>query len=347
MTSSRPSKRTLASTLEKGKRVVSREYADPNCPDCGGLGFIYGESMLDGGRSCHCMMDALKLQNMERMWKSLSAAREIPGLRERPPLKPLVGHNVWITSKDVVFRAHLKALAFSKSTMWDARVITDKDLPDAWLKTAKAQGHKIYQSEIENHDNQFMAMDIAELVEPPELLILKLGVMQTPNKELYSCVLETVTTRMHIGKPTWIIDQLDQRIDDMSHRAYSEKLESILSHWWHIGLAGVHVKVLSGPAVEEEPEMVSDMSPDDLLETEPEAETKIDNALSDLDEEEGAEGEDSAATTAAEEEEYEEEDEPDPMLAALMANEEKAAEKERYGSKKKKRSWGAKKGFRK
>lgn len=335
---------------------MSREYADPNCPDCGGLGFIYGESMLDGGHSCHCVMDALKLHNMERMWKSLSTAREIPGLRERPPLKSLVGFNVWITAKDVVFRAHLKALAFSKSTMWDARVITDKDLPDAWLKTAKAQGHKIYQSEIANHENQFRAMDIAELVEPSELLILKLGVMQTPNKELYSCVLETLTTRMHIGKPTWIVDQLDQRINDMSHRAYSEKLESILSHWPHVGLVGAHLKVLSGPTVEEVPTMVSDMSPDDLLETEPEAEVEIDDALSDLDEDGVEEDvvEDVVEDEETEEEEYEyeeieeeEDEEPDPMLAAMMANEEKAAEKERYGSKRKKRSWNTKKGGRK
>jgi len=181
---------------------VSREYADPNCPDCGGLGFIYGESMLDPGHACHCVMDALKLQNMEQIWPSLSKSKEIPHLRKKPPLRDLVKHNVYVTARDADFRAHLKALAFTKGTMWDARVFSDKDLVTAWLRTAKAQGHKIYDSEIDNYKGKFVAMDIDELVEPFELVILKLGVKQAPNKETHSVLLEALTSRTHLGKPT-------------------------------------------------------------------------------------------------------------------------------------------------
>jgi len=333
---------------------VSREYADPDCPDCGGLGFIYGESMLDGGHSCHCMMDALKLQNMEKTWVSLSEAKEIPRLRERPPLKKLVKHNLWITASDDLFRAHFKALAFSQTTMWDARVFSDKDLVSAWLKTAKAQGHKIYDSEIDNHEGKFVAMDIDELVEPFELVVLKLGVKQAPNKETPNVLLEAVAARVHLGKPTWIVDQPDQRIDFMHHRGYSEHLEGILNHWPHITFVGAGVKVLSGPEPERQKDVVY-MDPGEVLEPTPEATAAIEEALSDLkpgdegeEENEEDEGEEENEEDEGEEENEEDEgeeeneedddDEEDPMVAALRINEEKAAQKQR-GKPRRKKPW--------
>lgn len=327
---------------------MSREYADPNCPDCRGEGFIYGASMLDGGHSCHCMMDALKLQNMDKVWPSLAASKEIPNLRKKPPLGDLVKHSIWVTAKEAVFRAHLKAVAYTQSTMWDARVFTDLDLLDAWLKTAKAQGHKIYDSEVDNHEGRFVAMDVSELVESFGLVILKLGVKQAPNKETHSVILEALAVRRHLGLPTWIVDQPDQRIDDMSHRGYSELLEGLLSHWPHLGLSGPNVVQIAGSVPHKEPKLVSDLSADDILDVPEKAAGEIDDALSDLDDKKAPANEEEGDEEFEDDEEEENEDEGDgevdPMIAALQANEERAAQKERYKPRSKKKStWGRKK----
>lgn len=278
--------------------------------------------MLDGGRSCHCMMDALKLQNMEKVWPSLSEATEIPDLRLNPPLRSLLKRDLWITAQEMVFRAHLKAVAFTQDTMWDARVISDLDLVETWLKTAKAQGHKIYDSEIDNHKGKFIAMDIAELVTPFDLVILKLGVKQAPNKETHSVLLEALATRRHLGRPVWIVDQPDQRIDNMAHRGYSELLEGILSHWPHLGLVGRDVKLISGAVPVKEPELVSTISTDEILEVPEKAVEEIDEALSNL----------------GEEVTPEKPEKVDPMIEALQANEQKAAEKNKYKKKKNRRN---------
>lgn len=332
---------------------MSQAYADPNCPDCGGMGFIYGASMLDGGHSCHCMMDALKLQNMEKIWPSLSRAKTFDKLREDPPLKYLLRHNAWITGKMAYFRAHLKALAFTQDPMWDARVFTDLDIVETWLKTAKAQGHKIYDSEVDNHSNEFIAMDIAELVIPYDLIILKLGVKQAPNKETHSTLLEALAIRQHLGKPVWIVDQPDQPILDDFHKAYSERLENILHHWTHVELVGPRVQVISRATQEDfdYDVVAASQDVDDILEVPEEAASAVNDALSDLTEEEveeeteaDAQAEEEDEEEAEEEEGDEEEEDLDPMLEALRRNEERAAQEERYGKKKKRRSnWSRRK----
>lgn len=226
--------------------MTSPEYADPECPICNGRGWIYAKSMLvmpgdKGGHYCVCAMDYLRRANMERIWKSLSASETTPSLRETMPLKPFLKHNLWITGKENDFRAHLMAVAYSQSDMWDARVFSDKDLVKAWLGTAYAQGHKILDTEIDESMKTVQAMYIDELVEPPELLILVLGVKQAPNKETPNVLLEAIQSRLHIGKPMWIVDQPDARIDQPFHRAYSEHLEGILAHWTHVRLTSSRV----------------------------------------------------------------------------------------------------------
>ena len=257
---------------------MSREYADPDCAHCGGSGFIYGESMLDGGHYCECTLDALRLQNMESVWKALPAAKQIPGLRPRAPLLRLVTKDLWITAKVPTFQAHLKAVAYNRSTMWDCRVFSDKDLLTAWLNTARAQGHKIYDAEVEAA--RINAMDIDELVEPPELVILMLGVKQAPNKETPNVLLEAIGVRRHLGKPTWVVDQPDHPVDQMSHLCYSETLEMWLSHWPHLELHGPNVKIAGGPVAAPDP--VSDVDPEEVVE----GAEEIEEALADLGDEE-------------------------------------------------------------
>jgi hypothetical protein len=271
---------------------VSNEYADPKCSRCRGRGFIYGESMLDGGHSCECTFEGMRLENMGRIWRALPIAKDIPGLRENAPLRQLVSREIWITAKIPVFQAHLKAVAFNQPIMWDCRVFSDKDLLTAWLNTARAQGHEIYDAEV--RAARIGAMDIDELVESPGLVILVLGIKQAPNKETPNVLLEAIQVRRHLGKPTWVVDQPDQPVDQMHHLCYSETLEMWLSHWPHLELYGPNVKLVGGAtgprstASETDPEEIvqaTDQATDQATE-------QIDGALDDL----GNDDEDSATT---------------------------------------------------
>jgi hypothetical protein len=260
---------------------------------------------------------------MERIWKSLSESRMSEGLREAAPLHGLVNRNLWITATELRFRAHLKAVAFRQDTLWDCRVYSDKDLLSAWLKTARAQGHKIYDTQLDE-DVGFAAMDIDELVEPPGLVILMLGVKTTPNKEGPNCLLEALTCRKHISRPTWIVDQPDQQVDRPHHRFYSDTLDSLLSHWPHIQLTKTGVSMLSEATVSP----VAETKLADVAESS-EAASEIDEMLDDLDPEAEPEEEE-----IEEEEEESEEEEPAGLLSGLDSSPAEDKKKKKFGKKK-------------
>lgn len=325
--------------------MSTREYADPDCPQCGGRGFIYGASMLDGGRSCDCTLDFMRRQNMEKIWKSLSGAKDVPELRANPPLLMLTDRDLWITAKESVFRAHFKAVCYAKHPMWDAKVASDKDLVKAWLNTAYAQGHKIYDTEIDNVT--VSAMYIDELVEPYELVVLMLGVKEAPNKEAPNVLLEALQTRRHLGKPTWVVDQPQRRVDRVEHRCYSEQLEGMLSHWPHVALLGAKIQVAGAPLEPAHP--VADADVEDLIDQgDPEAGAVIDEALSDIgeDEDEPEDADDEPEEVEEEDEEEEDEEESESStrsyLDQMAQNEEaqeEAARKKRFKQGAKKKPW--------
>lgn len=257
---------------------MSREYADPNCTVCGGAGFVYPASLFTrpgekGGRFCDCAMDSMRLVNMNRVWPSLSTAQEFPKLRDDAPLRHFVGRDLWLTATIPVFRAHLKAVAYTRPVLWDCRVYPDAELITSWLGTAKAEGIRIYDLDAEK--STLEAIDLRDLVEPPDLVILLLGVKQLPNKEAPNALLEAIQYRRHAGKPLWLVDQPDHRIDHVHHRFYSETLEMWLAHWAHFQLAGRSMRKMTGSSTSSEP--VADAGHvDEILET------KIEDALSDL-----------------------------------------------------------------
>ena len=288
---------------------MKRPYADPDCPKCQGEGWIYAKSMITlpgevGGRDCDCVIDHHRRVNMERIWPSLSKVKDVPGLRERAPLLSLVKRDLWITAKESTFRKHLKAICYRKSHLWDAKVWSDKDIVKAWLNTAYAQGHKIYDTELDNV--RVTAMYIDELVESYELVVFVLGVKEAANKETPSVLLEAIKTRRHLGRPSWVVDQPQRPLMTPDHRAYSEALEGMLNHWPHLLLMGTSVRVMAGDT-EEPVHPVSDVDPTELIEEEIEGEEEIDEALSDLGEGDG-EGDDEGEDDGEDDDEGEGED---------------------------------------
>jgi hypothetical protein len=240
-------------------------FADPACPKCHGRGFIYAESMLDGGRYCECTMEGMRVQNMTRIWESLESAKEISVLRNDPPLKRFLKKSCRVTAPVALFKAHLKALAYNMPTAWNARVHTDAELLDVWFGTLKAQGMKIYDFEIEN--STLRAIDIRDLVEPHDLCIILMGVKKLPNKEAPSSLAEAISYRNHLDKPTWVIDQPDLPLDG-NHRYHNQEVERMLAKWPHVVLSGPNVTVTNEPRTNSLVATNALATVDDLLVTE-------------------------------------------------------------------------------
>ncbi len=205
------------------------------CTKCGGAGFLYEKSLLDGGQYCECTLLQLKLTNMERIWKSMSSSKITSTMDKSPPLLPYVHQNLHITAKPHIFRSHLKAVCLHRSTIWDARVRTDADLLDSWLGTTKLQGNHIYDVEIAD-PTSLKAVDLPSLVGGFPLVAIVLGVKRLPNRESANSLLEAINYRQHEDLPTWIVDQIDNPITEISHQFYSDLLADRLSEWVHVHL---------------------------------------------------------------------------------------------------------------
>lgn len=210
------------------------------CPKCEGKGFLYAESLLDGGRYCDCTLLQLRLANMDRIWRGLSKAKTVVELVKKPPLLSYVNQNLYITAATPLFRSHFKAVCFQRSTVWDARVRTDADLLDSWLGTTKMQGNHIFDVEIAEQTS-LKAIDLPSLLGAFPLVVLVLGVKRLPNRESANSLLEALNYRAHEDLPVWLVDQSNHPITEISHQFYSDQLSDRLTEWKHINLDGGEV----------------------------------------------------------------------------------------------------------
>lgn len=201
----------------------------PDCPECSGRGVITLEENHAGiskVRSCKCVLIKDVLLNVERGWRGLSKS---PSIKKSPLLK-YRNKNVWITATLKDFKKHLKHVAIRQGPRWNFRVQSDRDLVVARLAVAKATGRKIIDSDVENSTIKYMTLE--DLVDPPELLILVLGVKTSRNSEMPEILLDSLQSRDFSGKPTWVIDQPHNPLR-LGHRCFSEELISYLETWDH------------------------------------------------------------------------------------------------------------------
>jgi len=174
--------------------------------------------------------------NLERGWVGLSRAKRIA----RSPLLGFEGKNLWITGTGGTFKEHLRHVALRQGFSWMFRVVTDIDMMDAWLSknVEKIKDTDIALRRKKRHGSDLdVYISLTELIEPPELLILCLGVKVTRNVATPEALLEALQHRGHLGKPTWLVDQPIYRLQ-AGHLAYDDRVGDYLEHWKHIVLEG-------------------------------------------------------------------------------------------------------------
>ena len=219
-----------------------------DCPKCKGRGFIPAVSLLQGGVSCPCIDTYLRERNLDTVWMSLG--QTVIGKETKAIPASLKDKSCRITTTRPVFQSYLKKFVLEQPHAWSCKVRTDAELLDAWFGTAKAQGVKIFDLDIEGSD--IPAIDIRDLVVPFDLCIIWLGVKTLPNKEAPGALLEAINYRAHVGKPTWVVDQ-PTKVLDASHLYFSMEAAEMFSTWPHLVLSKNKVDLKKKTALVEAP----------------------------------------------------------------------------------------------
>lgn len=207
-----------------------------DCPACRGRGavplsreerpkFAIGEIT----RPCVCVYERDIQANAERGWRALGPVDPVPG---PSPLEGRAGANLWVTASEHAFKAHLRYLIGRMGPRWNFLVASDADLMDSWLSrdldVIDADVGHMRRSAV---SNKYAAL--VDLVEPPVLLILHLGIKIARNEAMPEVLLEALKHRFYIDKPTWVFDQ-PTALFASGHRAFSVTAKEHMAKWPHL-----------------------------------------------------------------------------------------------------------------
>jgi hypothetical protein len=204
------------------------------CPKCGGKGVVYSKMKSEklgiefsGVVDCECRLQILFNRNLERAWRGLS---KVSNLDKVSPLVKYLDSDLWLTLNSHSLRVHLKNSAETQSINWYFKVVSDADLMSSWLHNIEAK--EIYDPDMVEGEilSETKQTDLASFSLPPKLLIIVLGVKVARNVAMPEVLLEVLTQRGHLMKPTWIVDQPSHLLDS-NHRCYSEQLIEYLKEF--------------------------------------------------------------------------------------------------------------------
>jgi hypothetical protein len=207
----------------------------PNCPYCHGDGFLtkpydpahpYDPPAAD---LCTCVVHREVLANTERGMAGLTAAPPV----EDSPLMDFAtkGQSVWVTAPDDWMKAHLRHVAIRRPPTWNFKVVSDANLMTAWLATAALHGNEILDPDAITVSMEHATL--ADLVIPPDLVVLRMGVKAARNAAAAEVLAEALNLRVHEDKPTWVWDTPTHRLMP-GHLFFSDAVGSILRDLPHI-----------------------------------------------------------------------------------------------------------------
>ena len=179
-------------------------------------------------KTCRCEIARRLATLQEKAWVGLPAH---PASRGVSPLLKMVGKNTVITANNHDLRSHLKNVSTSLGLGWSFRVVSDQDLIGAWLANVAAKGNVLYDKEAIQVSSRVATLP--DLVEPPAHLIIRLGVKNARNAAMAEVFHESLTIREQVGKPTWVVEQPDKRLDS-THLCWSEQVDDFLGDWGRV-----------------------------------------------------------------------------------------------------------------
>lgn len=185
-------------------------------------------------RRCACVIQKDIASNVERGMRKLMDAAVI----KSSPLSDCLDKDLWITASKERFLAHLRHVAVRQPPSWYFKVTTDADLMAAWLANMAVEGKEILDADaVESIQLSIEHLRLVDLAEPPDLLVIRLGVKAAKNTSMPDVLQETLNLREHLGKPTWVWDTPDRPLAE-GHRCWSPEIEDSMSTWTRQALGG-------------------------------------------------------------------------------------------------------------
>lgn len=209
--------------------VPTRSAGDPECRTCGGAG---GTWRQDGvwlvSPSCACASRIREMDAIERCWPP----DVIKAARSRPAASALTGKtgmNLRVRAERDVLAAHLPVALSATGKIELVRIASDGDLVDAWL--ANVGDLRDDEAAAHRGEQEARYRSVADLVAPPKLLVLYVGIRAARLADLPDLVLEAIQVRQQRGKATWVVDTIDRPLAEGRCPAWREDLAAMLAEW--------------------------------------------------------------------------------------------------------------------
>lgn len=197
------------------------------CEKCGGIGLVKTDKTYRGEpimTQCSCKLKESLLKQCDKAWMGLS---QYPA-KKQSPLKGKMKECIIISSDKENLCPHLKgAILNEKNPHLFIKVVSDANLMSAWLSNMS-----LAQSEIFDPDftRELSVRGLEDLAESPHLLIIRLGVKTARNVAMPEVLVETIELRNHLNKPTWIVVDPKQPLEQ-GHISWSSAVEEAIDGW--------------------------------------------------------------------------------------------------------------------
>lgn len=227
------------------------------CSLCQGKGRLFLKEGPYGPvtRRCDCVLIEDIISNVDRGWPGLIKAARSP--ISESPLKEHLDKSLYVRSDLQVFKNHLRFVALRAGPDWNFKVVTDADLMVAWLANVSLSGADIVDPDIKRPS--LTSLTLLDLVVPPELLIIRLGVKTARNVAMSEVFLEALMHREHEGLPTWIMDQPTKPLQE-GHLCWSNEIQHYVAPWKKLNLQGDAPKIAHSAPFKSKPSFSFGMS---------------------------------------------------------------------------------------
>jgi hypothetical protein len=169
-----------------------------------------------------CVLHEDIVQNVERGMKGLSEARIV----KESPLYEKHEKNLLVTAPSRWVRRHLRHVAVRRPPTWFFKVVSDADLVTAWLSSTAIKGIDIFDADAFAVSTEYLS--IPDLVVPPDLLVIRMGIKAARNSASPEVLAETLNIRRHKDLPTWIWDDPSHPLGP-GHMFWSDAVEGALA----------------------------------------------------------------------------------------------------------------------
>lgn len=199
------------------------------CAQCGGSGILRVPDNDGMVQQCRCSFLAALRAHLGPEIASARLLKASP-LYGFKPARDRTSDNLFLHGPWGDILAHLKWTLAAKGTGFTFKIVTDER-----LRTVYVGSESYAQRQRQARDHGEVYNSLADLIGPPELVIIRLGFLGYRNIAMPGVLKEALMLREGPGKATWLVDMPHQEYT-FGHHAYSEEasmyIEANFEHVW-------------------------------------------------------------------------------------------------------------------